>query len=805
MPSIIEGFNYDIFISYRQKDNKHDGWVTEFVNQLRGELEVTFKEDISIYFDENPHDGLLETHSVDKSLESKLKCLILIPIISQTYCDPKSYAWQHEFCAFNKLAKDDQFGRDIRLASGNVASRILPVKIHDLDPEDKALLENELGGVLRGIEFIYKEAGVNRPLKPNDDVKENLNRTQYLNQVNKVANAVKEIITAFKKQSQPPEEGSRQGFNLKSVPQKNQKTKIIAGSLILLAFIVIGYFVVPKLIEHSTPLEKTIAVLPFRNLSNDTTQIFFCDGFMEELINNLKEVKSFTVRSRTSSDQYRGTKKSITIIGNELNVNYLVEGSVGREGSNLKIWVQLIDSKVDKHLWSKDYLREFTTQQIFSLQTEISQAIASELKAVLTPKEIEKIEKKPTENLEAFNYYIQGNYYQWKSYSLEDLTAAIALYQKALEIDPKFALAYCKLATCLLTQFWVHPDNSEGLLQKSKQAIDKAIEIDADLSEAHFALGIYYYFGHLKYAEALEQFEIVLKNQPNNSEAIYYIASVNRRAGNWELSKVNFVKAFELDPRSSRIAYNTGHTFDLLRNYTKAEEYYKMAVILQPAWSGPIIYLSDMYLRWKGDINKAKEILANAARNNKSVSDSISPGAYIWIDIYNRNYEEALRHLSYCKSEILSQGEFTFRPKYLYYAYVYSLMDNHILEHTYYDSARIFLEKKIIDRPDDQRLYSSLGIAYAGLGLEKKAINTGKKAIELLPINKDAWRGVNSVEDMALSYVLLGKYREALEQVDYLLSIPGFFSTKILEMNPLWAPLKNQPEFKNILEKYTFN
>ena len=196
MASLIPGYEYDIFISYRQKDNKHDGWVTEFVNQLQGELEATFKEDISIYFDENPGDGLLETYSVDKSLEGKLKCLIFIPVISQTYCDPKSYAWQNEFCAFNKLAKEDQYGRDIKLSSGNVASRILPVKIHEIDPDDKMLLENELGGALRSIEFIYKSAGVNRPLGANEDhPQDNLNKTYYRDQINKVANAVKEIIT----------------------------------------------------------------------------------------------------------------------------------------------------------------------------------------------------------------------------------------------------------------------------------------------------------------------------------------------------------------------------------------------------------------------------------------------------------------------------------------------------------------------------------------------------------------------------------------------------------------------------------
>src|SRR6185369_8325911 len=148
MPSLHPGFEYDIFISYRQNDNR-SGWVTEFVKILEEELAATIKDPVSIYFDVNPHDGLLETHNVGKSLEGKLKCLIFIPILSQTYCDPKSFAWQHEFCAFNKLAKENAIGRDIKLRNGNYASRILSIKIHSLDPKDKALIENELGEVLR--------------------------------------------------------------------------------------------------------------------------------------------------------------------------------------------------------------------------------------------------------------------------------------------------------------------------------------------------------------------------------------------------------------------------------------------------------------------------------------------------------------------------------------------------------------------------------------------------------------------------------------------------------------------------------
>ena len=197
MASIIPGYEYDIFISYRHNDNL-DGWVSDFVQNLEKELKVTIKEPISIYFDTNPHDGLLETHNVDKSLQGKLKSLIFIPIISQTYCDPKSFAWQNEFCPFNKYAREDQFGLDIRLSNGNVASRILPVKIHDLDKEDTALLESELGGVLRAIEFIFSSPGVNRPLTSSDNPDKNKNQTFYRDQINKVANAIYEIIRGIR-------------------------------------------------------------------------------------------------------------------------------------------------------------------------------------------------------------------------------------------------------------------------------------------------------------------------------------------------------------------------------------------------------------------------------------------------------------------------------------------------------------------------------------------------------------------------------------------------------------------------------
>ena len=199
MTSIIPGYEYDIFISYRQKDNRYDGWVTEFADNLKRELEATFKEEISVYFDLNPHDGLLENHDVDESLKEKLKCLIFIPVISQTYCDPKSFAWEHEFKAFITAASKDKYGLKIKLLNGNVATRVLPVKIHDLDADDVKLCESCLGVALRGVEFIYKSPGVNRPLRIREDkLQDNLNKTIYRDQINKVANAVKEIFSGIR-------------------------------------------------------------------------------------------------------------------------------------------------------------------------------------------------------------------------------------------------------------------------------------------------------------------------------------------------------------------------------------------------------------------------------------------------------------------------------------------------------------------------------------------------------------------------------------------------------------------------------
>jgi len=226
MPSIIPGFEYDIFISYRQKDNKGDKWVSEFVNALKTELESTLKDDLSIYFDENQHDGLLETHDVNASLKDKLRCLIFIPVISRTYCDPRSFAWTHEFTAFVEEATHDRYGLKIKLPNGNVANRVLPVRIHDINPSDLKICEETLGGMLRPIDFIYRSQGVNRPLRINEDhPHDNLSKIYYRDQINKTANAIDEIIHSLKS-FQLPESSEIQG---KDEPVNLDDPKLFEG------------------------------------------------------------------------------------------------------------------------------------------------------------------------------------------------------------------------------------------------------------------------------------------------------------------------------------------------------------------------------------------------------------------------------------------------------------------------------------------------------------------------------------------------------------------------------------------------
>jgi len=804
MASIIPGYAYDIFISYRQKDNKHDGWVTKFVADLKGELEATFKEDVSIYFDENPHDGLLEMHDVDKSLEGKLKCLIFIPILSQTYCDPNCFAWQHEFCAFNKLAKEDSLGLNVKLRGGNVTSRILPVKINDLDPEDNELLEKELGGFLRAIEFIYKEPGVNRPLTPGDDPKTNLNRTSYRNQINKVANAIKDIIRGMGTPQKDNITCDEKTFKPEKLPDKKKINKQSLFAAIILAFIIAGYFLMPALFksktEAQTSMDKSIAVMPFANLSNDPEQEYFSDGMLDEILDRLFKIGDLKVISRTTSMRYKNSELSLKEIANELGVATILEGSVRKLGNNLRITVQLIDARTDTHLWSEIYDRDLS--DVFEIQSEIAQTIARELKAVITPQEKALIEKVPTDNLEAYNYFLIGNEYYLRSYEEQDYSIAISMYTNAIELDPGFALAYIRLALCHASMYWFHYDRSSERIIKSKEAIDAAISIDPEIPEIHLALGSYYYWCFLDYQRALKELDLAEKKLRNNPESTYFKACVYRRAGEWKAARENLLLASELDPGSSRIAFNTAETLFLLGEYKLAEDFFNKTTLLNPAFIEPYWLKSLMLIKSKGNTVQARETIKEALKFKGAVTNPQIVETMALLDLYDGHYQKAITFLLSIDLEVI-ENQFYFHLKSFHIANIYRIMGNMDLARQYYEAARIDLENRINQDPNDPRLFSTLGKVYAGLGLKEEAIESGKKGVELMPIEKEAYRGVFRVEDLARIYVMTGEYQEALKLLEHLLSVPGPISVKLLLLDPTWKPLWDLPDFKKITNKYS--
>jgi tetratricopeptide (TPR) repeat protein/TolB-like protein len=470
MSSLIPGYEYDIFISYRQKDNKGDKWVSKFVDALKTELEATFKEDVSVYFDENPHDRLQETHNVSKSLEGKLKCLIFIPILSQTYCDPNSFAWQFEFLAFLRIAEQDHFGKDIKLRSGNVASRILPIRIHDLEEEDIKLFEKETGSVLRALDFVFKTStGVSRPLKTNEDhPHDNLNKTFFSDQINKVAHAIKEIVLGMKTGSvNVPKETGRPVEPEKEIrenerishpvkPAKAVSGKIISTIGVLSILIIAGILAFPKIFNRS-PLDKlkssgekiTVAVMPFQNMTNDTSWNVWQNSIQDMLITNLsnasEELKVRQVESinrlvqSKGSDNYASITPSVgSSISQKLNANLFVYGNIKQSGNTIRIYAQLADSKTEEII--KPFVIECSTDEkntfkiIDSLSVMVKDfLIMSKLIKKGNPDFIKY--EATTTYPEAFKFVLSGNY---EFYTKLDYPAAINMYMQAIAIDSNY-------------------------------------------------------------------------------------------------------------------------------------------------------------------------------------------------------------------------------------------------------------------------------------------------------------------------------------------------------------------------------
>lgn len=693
MPSLIPGYEYDIFISYRQKDNRSDQWVTNFVQALREELDATFKEEISIYFDTNPHDGLLETHDVDGSLKEKVKCLVFIPIVSQTYCDPKSFAWQKEFLAFLDFAKNDGNGLDVKLSKGNVAKRVLPVRIHEIDEADKQLFEEQICGVMRPVDFIYKSPGVNRPLKKSDDEIRESGKVLFQDQVNKVANAIKEIVLGVQSPTKSYEKKSIQQADSKQF--KPSTTRMIGIAAILLAIAsVLGFLIIPEWLESQVqdePANKSIAVLPFKNMSNDPEQEYFSDGISEELINALAKIKNLKVAGRTSSFSFKDRNEDLRRVGESLGVNTILEGSVRKSGNKIRITAQLVSVEDGFHLWTQTFDRELS--DIFKVQDEITAAIINELRVHLSSEE--KIATKPAD-VESYTIYLKARQ-KLAQRGFYNLVEAKNLFEQALKLDSGYSPAYSGYSKTLslLNNYSQGDQQFSRTHEDSYKYAARALELDPENAEAYMAIGIAKCWYDWEWEEAERHLLKAIAMNPNEAEMNNFIGDYYRIVADYKSAEKYELRALELDPLHAVNHWDLGETYIFMNDFEKARSYYRSCLKIDPSLIQLVYPTIVNAFRSKGFIYELDSIFNSLDHANYPPTIILQLKSSLAIG--KDNLEEARNHFA-ALEKLGEQGVFSYA-----YLFDYSFLLGEL------DKAAYWAGKAVKQR-DGLLTYQSFGV-----------------------------------------------------------------------------------------------
>jgi tetratricopeptide (TPR) repeat protein len=593
MSSLIPGYEYDIFISYRQKDNKYDGWVTEFVDNLKRELEATFKEEVSVYFDINPHDGLLETHDVDASVKEKIRCLVFIPVISHTYCDPKSFAWEHEFKAFIELVSHDQFGLKVRLPDGNIANRVLPVQIHDLDKEDIKLCECALGGHLRGVEFIYTEPGVDRPLIPTDDEKKNLKGIRYRNQINKVANAVKKIIDGLQTEQRIPDfvkpdlETSWEVTD--PIPSekphdlnKSKTLSYVISSILVIVFLVIYIF--PKLFKRDA-LEKlqisgekiSIAVMPFKNMTNDSAWDIWQNAIQETLITSLSNTGEIRVRNKGNINELLKIKDSehfasltpeiAGAVSGKLDADLFIYGSILKSGSKVRLDAKLIDTKTTEILKSFEINGPFDENLVFLLSDTLRNKVTDYLLISKLVKENPGMQHNfpLPRSADALKYLLNGS----DAMERGDMDEGRRCYNLALAIDSNFFGASFML------------ENSYGGTEESYKWLIRNFKRKDRMSLAdRYYAGWSYEFSFGPESEQIKYLQLLRELDDQDVSTTYLMGFTYNMNKQWDKAIIEFQKYFEIIRKWGNDYLKNNFVYGMLgRAYHNAGQFNKERIV----------------------------------------------------------------------------------------------------------------------------------------------------------------------------------------------------------------------------------
>ena len=590
---------------------------------------------------------------------------------------------------------------------------------------------------------------------------------------------------------------------IKRTPRKI-KLEFILIPLLILVTAFFDIRLIQKIGEHEeeisseTGWRKMIVVLPFDNLGPPEDD-YFASGIAEEITSRLAAVRELGVISRTSAVGYDRTGKTIRHIGEDLGVNYVLEGSVrwdrSMEGkSRVRITPQLIRVSDDTHLWSARYDR--VIEDIFAVQSDIAEQVIHQLDIHLLEPEQRALKAKPTDNLEAYQAYLRGIDYLMKpDMSEEQYRLAVQMFERAVKLDPNFALAFVGLSEALSNLSHYRYDLTEENISKAKAAADRILELQPELPEGHMALGFYYYNCHKDYDRALEELAIAEKDLPNNSRIPEYIGYIRRRQGDFEAAADKLKKAFELNPQHANLPRELGLTYQCLRRYAEAEYYYDRCISLAPDNQFPYTFKSTLY-QSQGLLEKARATLEEMPKRTDPQLIYEWHFSWFWQELYERNYQAALELM--LSSDFV---EYYTAEKALWTGLAYSLMNEPELARDSYDSARILLEKRAKERPGDPLAHSFLGLVYAGLGRKEEAIREGKLGMELFPVSKDALDGPLYEFLLAIIYVMVGEYDAALDKIEYLLSIPYDLSVPWLQISPLYDPLRDHPRFKRLLEE----
>ena len=577
--------------------------------------------------------------------------------------------------------------------------------------------------------------------------------------------------------------------------RRNVIMLIVTGIIISAAA---GFFLLPR--AAARKIDKSIAVLPFENLSDDKENAYFADGIQDDVLTNLSKIGDLKVISRTSVMPYRGKTQNLREIGKTLGVSTILEGSVRRSGNRVRINVQLIDATTDEHLWASDYDRDLT--DVFAIQTDLAQKISEALQAKLSPVEKSRMERRPTENGEAYLAFVQAHNLQNAVEDLGKLKQSEQLYARAVELDPKFALAiarYSQLESWIVHSF----DASADRREKARALAQRALQLQPDLPEAHLAMGFSLYYGDNDFEGALKEFEIAQRGLPNESEVYLALGAIERRQGKWNESNASLEKAVSLNPKDIWALQNLAINYEMQRNFEAANKTIDKTLAVDPNEPGALGYKAKFAIEEKGDFETAEKIVDKLKTIPQSpLIQSKIAGEYVSMLILQRKFEEAERVAEKIPDGFLNTFPGALCGKYYAIGTVKLALRNETGAREALLKAKAFAEDLVKQNPDVAQAHAQLAGILARLGEKEAALATIKRAQELLPETKDAFGGPDITVAAAEIHALLGDADGAITLLDGLLQRPSTINVPVLKLDPLWDPLRKDPRFQALIDKY---